>query len=483
LMAVDVGTSRTKVAIYDTNGKVVYKDSETHVSNGGITEQDPSVWWEETVRLVKKAITQTNLKPHVIGLSGNMHALLPVDGKGDPVRKAILWNDTRTEQEAYILKKRFGEDELINRFLNIPIPGFPLSKIIWMKEQERELYEKTYKFIQPKDFIAFKLCGEIFTDYSDASGTFAFNIRKRCWDEEILRELKIDSSKFPDVVESFTKIGSVSKEISRELGLLEGTPVVIGAGDLITSAVGSGVDEESVALVVGTAGQVITISKDVFSDILGKIFVFLCTDPDTFLYLGTVPAGGHSCEWFARRILKISLKEFFDLAERSPKGSNGLIFLPFIQGSGTPFMNYEVRGSFHNLSDTTTCEDFCRATIEGVVFSLKASMDCMENVLGKRKRLILQSLAAREKVFLETIEGLHEGEILIPEDPDASLLGAAIIAGVGIGIFRDLREGYKKMIKYTSIVKVSEVSNVLKENYGTFINLVNHHIQRRGDHG
>lgn len=482
-MTVDIGTSKTKVAIYDVNGKALYKNSEYHVSNESITEQDPNVWWKETAKLIKKAISQTNLKPHVIGLSGNMHALLSIDKKGDPVRKAILWNDTRAEQEAQMLRKEFGDDVLIDRFLNIPIPGFPLPKIIWLKKHERESYEKTYKFVQPKDFIAFKLCGEVFTDYSDASGTFAFNIKKKRWDEDILKELKIDPSKFPNVVGSFTKIGNVSKEVSCELGLKEGTPVVIGAGDLITSAVGSGVDEKSIVLVIGTAGQIITISKNVFSDILGKIFVFLYTDSNTFLYLGTIPAGGYSCEWFARKILNISLEEFFNLAKKSSKKTKRLIFLPFIQGSGTPFMNYNVKGSFHNLSDTATREDFCRAIIEGIVFSLKISMDYMEKVLGKRKRLILQSLAAKEKAFLEIIEGLHEGEIFIPKDPDASLLGAAIIAGVSIKIFNDLKEGYKKMIKYVNVVKTSEVFNTLKESYKEFINLVSYYIQRRGDYG
>ncbi len=458
LLCVDAGTTRTKVGIYTSGGKVVYKTYRSRTTSE-VSVRDPNEWWNETVELIKEAMSVVG-DIDAVGLTGNMHALLPVDKNGVPLMKAVLWNDTRADPK--LIFKAMREGELLEKFMNPLVPAFPLLKIVWLKEFIPSVFEDTYKFIQPKDFLALKLTGKFVTDRSDASGTMAFNMKSLEWDADVLRRFGIPLDKFPTVLKSFEIVGGVSREASRLTGLKFGTPVVIGAGDLITSLLGSGAEFGDIVINIGTAGQILMYSSNP-SNFIGKLFVFLTPFEGHFLALGTVPSGGYSLEWLSR-VLECSVEELLEASESSPVGSNGVVFLPFILGAGTPAMKYEKCGVFWGMKDSTGRGDLGRAVAEGVVFSLISSI---ERAKARPTRMVLQSRAVL-RVFSEAIGCLSNASLLTSDDPDSSLKGAAILAAYGLGEYPSLEEAITSMVKHERLKVEAECPEILERNFDIF---------------
>ncbi len=437
ILSIDIGTSRTKVGVYSEKGEVLYKGFRASAKRVETT-RDPNEWISDVTELLKEVVEKLG-SVDVIGLTGNMHALLPIDELGNPVMEAILWNDTRADPLK--LLNVFDEDMLLRTFLNPPVPAFPLVKMIWLKDSSPDVYERARWFLQPKDFVALWLTGKLATDVTDASGTYAFDTRSMDWKRDILEDLGIDPKKFPRILKSTEIVGYVRREVEELTGLKSGTPVVIGAGDLATALIGSGVRPGDVAFVVGTAGQMLTYMDDP-KKVLGKLFVFSSPIPEKHLILGTVPAGGYSFDWLSKAIGK-DTEKLLDMADRTPD-SRGLVFLPYILGGGTPSMKYEECGAFLGFKPKMSSEHMSRAVAEGVIFSLEMSLE----TLGfSPRRIVLQSLA-RRKAFAETVKSLHSNSrVLTSDDPDSSLRGAAVLASVGIGEFGGIEESIESMVK------------------------------------
>lgn len=477
MLVIDIGTTRLKVASVNEKGEIENILSK-NLPKTKSSEQNPKHWIGGTIELIKNLVEkEENSKYCSIALTGNMHALLALNKDGDALFDAWLWNDLRASEECEFLKKEFGE-EIKERFFNPIIPGFPLPKLLYLKRTNPDVFESIYKILQPKDFVAFHLCGEIFTDFTDASGTLMFNMKNRAWDKKFLLDLNLNPSILPEVVPSYQKIGTLKKEIAKITGLNEGIPVVIGAGDLATASLGSNVNKETLVFVLGTAGQVLTVDRELSRELQDKIFAFLFVDPEYYLYLGTVPAGGYSFEWFSK-VLSVDILEVFKRAENANSKSK-LIYLPFIQGSGTPYMKYKPSGAFMNISDEDSSPEFCRALVEGVVFSLKESADILEN-LSRKNRLILQSLASKVPLVKQIFLSLYseEKELYLSNQKEASIVGAAILGTVGIGIYDSISKAQKNMIsmKRSEHTTVKGGEKILErfEEYRKMVKILNMH--------
>jgi xylulokinase len=442
ILVIDVGTTRVKVSAVTENGKIVDFESEFIEKENNPTEQNPNKWLDSVSKLTKKIVDRRKID--VVSVTGNMHALLPINRAGEPVINAWLWNDIRSQKSSEWLKEKYAK-EISRRFFNPPIPGFPLSKLIQFREEYPDEYKKTYKLLQPKDFVVYKLTGKLTTDVTDASGTLMFNMKNKEWDKEFIKELNISEEILPSIYKSQQIVGYVSEEGKKLTNIKKGTPIVAGAGDLITASLGNGVNSETFVLVYGTAGQLLTTDSRLVESLSGRIFAFEYVNEEEYLYLGTVPAGGYSLDWFSE-LTKLSKEEIISKAERANNKSS-LTYMPFTQGTGTPHMDYRPMGGFNGIDSNDSLNEYSRAVIEGPIFSLKESHEVMTKELGSRKKLVAQSLAAKILFIKKAVENLFDEEIYIPETKESSIIGGAILGAVGISKYKDITQAQSQMIK------------------------------------
>ena len=446
IIAIDLGTSRIKTAVFDETGKMSIIRSQRLDRAASPDRQDAEAWYAVTARLLRELTAEIGNQIDALVLTGNMHALLGIDADGKPVEPARLWSDNSAQTQSDELNRRFG-DTLLDRFGCRAIPVFTLPKIMQMKEERPESYRRSAVFLQSKDFVLFRLTGNFATDPTDASGVLGMSLRNSQWDADLFRELGSDTAKLPPILPSASVCGKVTAEAAAETGLREGTPVVTGSGDLSSAALGSGVNDRTVSLTLGTAGQLLaTGSPGTGAKLAGKLFVFAHADPTRELYLGSVPSGGFSFEWFARTH-NISMEEFFKLAQSVPLTADLPLFYPYILGKGAPSMDYTPCGAWQGLRADHTLKELCRAAVFGTLCPLRICCDLLESCAGPRPELVLQALACRETAVRETAGALFPQNKLLPVNSEASLLGAAVIGFTALGQYPDIAAAAKAMVK------------------------------------
>ena len=470
IIAVDIGTSRIKAACFDEAGNMRQLLSRRLDRAASPEIQDAGQWLAVAASLLQQLTAELPTVADAVVLTGNMHALLGVDDAGEPVAPAILWSDNSAQAESDELNRRYGEN-LTAKFGNASIPVFTLPKIVRMKRKSPGLYRRTATFMQSKDFIAFRLTGQRVTDPTDASGVLGMDLRTGAWDEDFFADLDIDAAKLPAIFPSAAVCGRVTREAAVLTGLTEGTPVITGTGDLASAAVGSGVNADTLSLTLGTAGQLLAVGeKNSGRELAGKLFIFAHADPAQELYLGSVPSGGFSFEWLAK-LHNISVPEFFALADSVPLSETLPEFIPYILGKGAPYMDYTPDGAWHCLRAAHTLADLCRGAVFGTLCPLRQCADILEKSVGKRTEIVLQALACREKAVRETACALFRQQKFIPENSEASLLGAAIVGAAALEIYPSLAAATKVMVKKHPVDLAAEpVAQVLFER---FMNAVN----------
>lgn len=446
IVSIDIGTSRIKVALFDETGNMNSLLSRRLDRAASPDTQDAVQWFDVTASLLRKLNSACPETADAVVLTGNMHALLGVDRDGSPVAPAQLWSDNSAQEESDQLNALF-HDALLERFGNASIPVFTLPKIMRMKKETPERYAGTVKFLQSKDYIAYRLTGNFVTDPSDASGTLAMELDSKQWSVSLLDELMLDAGKLPDILPSDGLCGRVTAEAASLTGLAQGTPVITGAGDLASAAIGGGVNASTLSLTLGTAGQLLgTGLPGCGRKLAGRLFVFAHADPAYELYLDSVPSGGFSFEWFAK-LHNISVDEFFRLAQNAPFTEELPIFLPYILGRGAPYMDYAPNGAWLNLKASHTLADLCRAAVFGALCPLRQCADLLEDLAGKRPNLVLQALACRESAVKASAGALFRQKKLIPANSEASLLGGAVIAMTALGVYPDMESAGRAMVK------------------------------------
>ena len=395
LVGIDIGTSATKTVLFDEDFNVICSSSQEYPMyqpQNGWAEQDPHDWRDAVLNTLTDVVKKSGASADDIvgiGLSGQMHGLVMLDENGEVLRPSIIWCDQRTAKQCDEITEKVGKERLIEITANPALTGFTASKILWVRENEPEIYAKCKHILLPKDYIRYILTGEFATEVSDASGMQLMDIANRCWSDEVLEKLDIDKSLLAKMYESPEVTGTVTKEVADKTGLSEKTVVVGGAGDNAAAAVGTGVVKDGKAFTtIGTSGVVFAHTDKVSIDPKGRVHTFCCAVPNCWHIMGVTQAAGLSLKWFRDNFcgdfMEKAEKEGVDpyylmdkAAAEIPVGSNRLIYLPYLMGERTPHLDPDSRGVFFGLSAIHTKADMIRAVMEGVAYSLNNCNDIL----------------------------------------------------------------------------------------------------------
>ena len=471
VLGIDLGTSSLKGLLMNKSGEVVafagYDYPLLHPKKG-YSEQNPEEWvkaCENVFKALSEKVEDFKAELEGIAISGQMHGLVTLDEEENVVRPAILWNDTRTTKQCTEIMEGFG-DRLITITKNKALEGFTLPKILWMQEEERELWVKVAHIMLPKDYLIFRLTGEFATDYSDAAGTLLLDVAAKKWSDEILAKYNIDEKILPKLYNSIDCVGKIKAEYQKEFGFKKEVKVMGGGADNACAAVGSGIVSNGIGMVsIGTSGVFLSYEDEAHSNYSGRLHLFNHGIPDAYYSMGVTLAAGHSLNWFKETFApKESFEELLSDIDKIPAGSDGLLFAPYIVGERTPYADSKVRGSFTRIDTTHTRAHFARAVLEGITFSLRDSMELMSELTAKKFDKILSvGGGSKNKDWLQMQADIFDTEIITLTTAQGPGLGAAMMAAVGTGWFEDLKECAKTFVHYKSgISPVKE--NVLKYN-------------------
>lgn len=481
ILAIDVGTSVAKVFAFDKNGQVCAAGRASYPTQRpqpGWAEQDPDDWWiaiRQALRTIarKQRPFKTNIEG--IGLTGQMHGLVLLGRKGQPLMPCIIWMDTRAENHLQKLYERIDKMSLLSRTGNLAVPAFPAVKLLWVQENLPQIFKKTRWILMPKDYIGYRLTGEIATDPSDASGTLLYNLHHHTWDNELLVAMGIPREALPPIKPSTSMLGKVTAQAAKELRVPAGTPVVVGAGDLATSALGVGVvTPERAGLILGTAGQILFALNAYPHQLLGKFFCFAHAIPHSFLGLGTLPTGGAALAWLARIMKPLGsqennlLEKLINLAELVRPGADDLFFLPYLAGTGTPYMDYKAKGAFLGLTEAHGQAQIVRAVLEGVSYAIRDSLQLLWDLGICQKEIVIAGGSMRSKVFRQILADVLGHPLHLVETFDVSPLGAFFLASVGLGLHSNLWQACETMVKTQEIVFPTENSRYYSEKFKIF---------------
>jgi xylulokinase len=445
VIGVDLGTSAVKVLLVNERGRVRHSVSENLSliqEKTGYSEQNPEQWIEQTILALQRLVQQSNVAPEDIeGLcfSGQMHGLVLLDANHHVIRNAILWNDTRTTEQCRQIENRLGE-QLKNITRNPALEGFTLPKLLWVKEHEPQNFERVHVFLLPKDYLRFRLTGEIHSEFSDAAGTLLFDVVDKKWSQEICETFGINPAICPPLVGSHTFIGNVLPKIAEQTGLSPLTKVFAGGADNACGAVGAGILSQGETLCsIGTSGVVLSYEQNRRKELGGNVHFFNHAKEGAWYGMGVTLGAGYSLSWFKEAF---SPHEDFDellgCLERVPAGANGLLFAPYLAGERTPYADANIRGSFVGIDGYHTKADFVRAVVEGITFSLNESIAILRESGEGVKRVVSIGGGAKNETWLQIQADIFNTEIVQLEHEQGPGLGAAMLAAYGCGWFASL---------------------------------------------
>lgn len=462
LLGLDIGTSAVKALLLETSGAVagnVTVEYPLSTPRPGWSEQEPEDMWKATVTSIKNLLAKFNVSPESIlgiGLSGQMHSSVFLDAKHEVIRPAILWNDTRTSAQCRYIEEVIDRNVLLNEVCNPALEGFTLPKVLWLREHEPENFANLRWLVLPKDYVRFRLTGNLQMEVSDAAGMLMMNVRKQVWSQPVLEKLNLSADILPPIINSVEVAGTITAEIAHLTGLKEGTPVVGGGADNACGAVGSGVVTPGRGMFsLGTSGVVLAHLAEPKLITSGTVHMFNSCVPNQFYMMGVTLSAGLSFNWFRKQIGR-SAESYDELTARAasaPPGSKGLVFLPYLTGERTPHGDANARGSFVGISATHGEAELTRAVLEGVAFSFCDSVNLLQEAGWDGTSLRALGGGARSPLWKEIIAsstGLVLEEINIDEGP---ALGAAILAGVGAKVYSDVLEASDSIIKIERVVE------------------------------
>src|SRR5690242_2444747 len=385
-LGIDTSTTGSKALVIDERGTVMGVASSPHTLQTPRplwSEQDPREWWEAVSASIRSVLEQAGIGGEAIGavgLTGQMHGLVLLDEDGNVLRPAILWNDQRTQSQCDEIHARLGKERFIQITGNVALTGFTAPKILWVKENEPDVYAKAKHVLLPKDYIRLKLTGEYAMDKADGAGTVLFDLKSRDWSPEVLDVLCIDPAWMPRTFEGPEFTGYVTPEAAAATGLKAGTPVAAGGGDQAAQAVGVGAVEPGVvALTVGTSGVVFATTPSALIEPEGRLHAFCHAVPGMWHFMGVMLSAAGSLQWYRDTLApNMSFDELLQEAEAVPAGSEGLQFLPYLSGERTPHPDPLARGAFIGLTLRHGRAHMTRAVLEGVAFGLKDSFTLIQ---------------------------------------------------------------------------------------------------------
>ncbi len=446
-MGIDVSTTATKALLIDQQGVVVSvaaSEYEFQTPKPLWSEQDPALWWRATVRSIRQLLVDSAIEPGAIqgiGLTGQMHGLTLLDEQGEVLRPAILWNDQRTERQCDQIRARIGQAHLIRVTGNDALTGFTAPKILWVRENEPELYARVRQILLPKDYVRFKLTGEYATDKAGGAGTLLFDLRSRDWSPEVLQALEIPSGWLPKTHEGPEVTGRLSSAAAEATGLQTGTPVVGGGGDQAAQAVGVGaVQPGIIALTLGTSGVVFASTDRPFIEPQGRLHAFCHALPGRWHLMGVMLSAAGSLRWYRDTLAQgVDYSELVDEAREIPVGSESLFFMPYLTGERTPYPDPLARGGFVGLTIRHRRAHMTRAVLEGVAFGLRDSFELMRAAgLTQIRQVRISGGGAKSPLWRQILADVLQVELVTVNTTEGAAYGAALLAGVGTGNWLDV---------------------------------------------
>jgi len=462
VLALDVSTTATKAVVVEKGGRILGVASSEYafdVPRPGWSEQDPATWWTAAVEAIGQVLAETRVGGadiEAVGLTGQMHGLVLLDGAGKVLRPAILWNDQRTGPQCDAIRKAIGRSRLIEITGNDALTGFTAPKILWVRDEEPEVYRQTRSILLPKDYVRFRLTGEHATDVADGSGTILFELAARRWSPEVVEALGIDPDWLPRVFEGPAVTGAIDREGSAATGLRPGTPVVAGGGDQAANAVGMGVVEPGeLCLSLGTSGVVFVATDRPVVEPDGRLHAFCHAAPGRWHLMGVMLSAAGSLQWFRDALTPgVDFATLLEAAARVPAGSDGLVFLPYLSGERTPHPDPDARGAFVGLTVRHELGHLVRAVLEGVAFGLRDSLELIRAATGSSIPGIRASGGGtRGPLWRQIIADVLDVPIATTATSEGAAYGAAILAAVGAGWYPTVAEACAEFVETTSTVE------------------------------
>ncbi len=455
-LGMDVGTGGTRAVVVDAKGKLIAGASSEHAAfrteHPGWAEQDPEDWWraaQEAIRGALEATPEPRQTIAAIGLTGQMHGAVMLDEAGQVLRPALIWCDTRTQPQCDWLTEKIGYERLIELTCNPALPNFTVTKVLWVKQHEPEIFRKIRHIMCPKDYVRYRLTGEFAIDVQEASGTLLLDVTHRRWSKEVAEAAGIKESWLPKVYESPEVCARISESAAELTGLAAGTPVVAGAGDQGAGAVGMGILQPgSVSATIGTSGVVFAATASPTKDPKGRLHTFCHAVPGLWNVMGVTQSAGLSLHWLRKTFFPShDYDELSAAAEKIPAGSEGLEWAPYLLGERTPHLDPEVRAAFAGISTVHTAAHFVRAVLEGVAYSLKDTFTLFAELGIPVSGIRLGGGGARGPLWRKIQAGIygHAVEVLTAEEGGA--FGSALMAGVGAGHWANLDEACGQAIE------------------------------------
>jgi xylulokinase len=461
-LGIDVSTTGSKALLIDAAGHLQGTAATPHslqTPRPLWSEQDPGEWWRAVTAAIRAVLAQAGVNGEsvqAVGLTGQMHGLVLLDEAGEVLRPAILWNDQRTQAQCDEIHRRIGRAEFIHITGNVALTGFTAPKLLWVQENEPEIYTRARHVLLPKDYIRYKLTGEYAMDKADGAGTVLFDLKRRNWSGEILAALGIPESWMPATFEGPEFTGRISAEAEAATGLKAGTPVAAGGGDQAAQAVGVGAVEPGVvALTVGTSGVVFATTPAALVEPEGRLHAFCHAIPGRWHFMGVMLSAAGSLQWYRDTLAPgVAFEDLLREAEAAPAGSEGLQFLPYLSGERTPYPDPQARGAWVGLTLRHTRSHLTRAVLEGVSFGLKDIFRLIQGAgLGEIRQVRASGGGTKGALWRQILASVLEAELVTVNTSEGAAFGAALLAGVGAGAWADVPSACAATVRITGSTK------------------------------
>jgi len=463
VLGIDLGTTGTKTALFDEQGALIRSktiDYPLYQPYNGWAEQDAADWWNAAVLGIRGVISGVDESLICgVGLSGQMHGLVMLDGAGSVLRRPIIWCDQRTGSESRQLTEAIGAKRLVEITANPAMTGFTAAKILWVRNNEPEVYEKCAHILLPKDYIRYMLTGDLATEASDAAGMQLMDVQGRRWSDELLEKLNIDRSLLAPIYESPDVTGVVNKKAAKLTGLRAGTLVVGGAGDNAAAAVGTGVVKTGRAFnTIGSSGVIYSVSDQVSVDPEGRVHTLCASVPGKWTVMSCTQSAGLSLKWLRDTCFGSDLTEarspyslLSEMADDVPPGAGGLLYLPYLMGERSPHLDPDCRGVFFGLSASHGRPHMVRAVMEGVAYSQWECVEVFREMGVAVDKMTVCGGGGRSRLWRQILADMYGCPVIVPQTEEGPALGAAILAAVGAGVYSSLEEACAVIVKTQSV--------------------------------
>ena len=478
LIGIDASTTATKALLIDESGGIVAvaaTEYDFQTPHPLWSEQDPALWWEGAVASIRRVLAESGIDPASVvgvGLTGQMHGLVLVDAAGEVLRPSILWNDQRTASQCDEIRARLGKSELVRITGNDALTGFTAPKILWVQENEPDIYARIHKILLPKDYVRYRLTGDYATDRADAGGTLLVELATRDWSPAVVEALGIRPQWLPPTHEGPQITGVVSAAAAEATGLRAGTPVVGGGGDQAAQATGVGAVEEGiVALTLGTSGVVFATADKPFYEPEGRLHAFPHALAGKWHLMGVMLSAAGSLRWYRDTLAPgVAYDDLLAPAAAMPAGSDGLLFLPYLTGERTPHPDPLARGAFVGLTVRHGQPHLTRAVLEGVAFGLRDSFELMKAAgLSAIRQVRVSGGGARSPLWRQILADVLGSELVTVNTTEGAAFGAALLAGVGAGIWPDGETACRETVRVTGSTRPDAGAMAVYERaYGVY---------------